>query len=67
MLSDPEKAEYSKELNDLRKFICLRKSEVYVKKQFQMSLKKLTEHGMHCLPGSYTVDVIDLSSTMTSH
>ena len=54
------------ELNDLRKIICLRKSEVYVKKKTNKKLsnvtEKLVEHGIHCLPCSYTNDPIDLSS-----
>ena len=51
------------ELNDLRKSICLRKSEVYVlKKKVSDVFEKLLEHGIHCLPCSYTNGIIDLSS-----
>ena len=50
------------ELNKLRKNICLRKSEVYVKKTVSNIIEKLVEHGIHCLPCSYTNDMIDLSS-----
>ena len=49
------------ELNDLRKIICLRKFEVYVKKVSNVT-EKLVEHSIHCLPYSYTNDVIDISS-----
>ena len=42
------------ELNDLRKIICLRKSEVSVQRTTKFSvIKKLTEHDIHsrdCLP-----------------
>ena len=44
---------------------CLRKSEVYVKKTKKTvsnATEKLVEHGIHCLPCSYTNDVIDISS-----
>ena len=41
----------------------MRKFEVYVKKKTVSSVtEKLVEHGIHCLPCSYTNDVIDLSS-----
>ena len=46
------------ELNDLRKSICLRKSDLLLREfQFVMSLM---EQGIHCLPCSYINDVIDL-------
>ena len=55
------------ELNDLRKIIYLRKSEVYVKKQQKTHkktvsnvIKNLVEYGIHCLSCSYTNDVIDI-------
>ena len=51
---------YNTELNDLRKIICLRKSEVYVKK-VSIVFEKLLEHGIHSLPFSYINDVIELS------
>ena len=59
------------ELNDLRKIVCLTKSEVYVKKTNKKETRKknifivienLVEHGIHYLPCSYTNDIIDLSS-----
>ena len=37
---------YNVELNDLRKIICLRKSEVYVKQKVSDVTEKLVEHGM---------------------
>ena len=47
---------YTSELNDLRKIICLRKSEVSVE---SISVCYVTEksekHGIHCLPCSYTM------------
>ena len=50
------------EINDLRKIICLRKSEVNVKrKQNSINvIEKIVEHGIHCLQCSYTNDSIDL-------
>ena len=51
------------ELNDLRTInICLRKSEVLKKKLFFTVLENFVEHGIHCLPCSYSYDVIDTSS-----
>ena len=56
------KFSFNTELNELRKIICLKNSEVYDKKeQFQMSLK-LYEHCIHCLPCSCKNDVIDILS-----
>ena len=52
------------ELNDLRKIICLKKPEVYVKnkkKTVSNVIGKLVEHDIHCLPCSNTKDVADLS------
>ena len=49
------------ELNGLRIIICLRKSEVTVEKiSVCNDTEKVMEHGIHCLPFSYTNDVIDL-------
>ena len=49
------------ELNDLRISICLRKSEVTVERiSVCNAVEKLMEHGIHCLPCSYTNHVIDL-------
>ena len=49
------------ELNDLRIILCLRKSEVTVERNSVCNvIEKLMEHGIHCLPCSYTNDVIDL-------
>ena len=58
------------ELNDLRKIICLRKTNLCLKeKQFLMFLKKLVEHGIHFLLFSYINDIIRyiIIATMTSH
>ena len=49
------------ELNNLRKIICLRKFEVCKKKGSNV-IDKLVEHGIKCLPCSYTNDVIAISS-----
>ena len=49
------------ELNDLRKIICLRKSEDCLKNSFNV-IENLVEHGIHYLPCSYTIDVINISS-----
>ena len=49
------------ELNDLRKNICLRKSEGSVERiSVYYVIEKLTEHGIHCLPCLYINDVISL-------
>ena len=45
------------ELNDLRKVICLRKSEASVDRNV---IENFTEHGIHFLPCSYTNDVINM-------
>ena len=55
----PEACSDNTELNDLRKNICLRKSEVSVERISVCNVVEiLEEHGIHCLPGSYTSDVI---------
>ena len=42
-------------LNELRNFICLSKSEVSVERISVCDVtKNLIEHGIHCLPCSYT-------------
>ena len=46
------------ELNDLRKIICLRNSEVSVSDSVCYVTESLGEHGIHCLPCSYTNGVI---------
>ena len=52
---------YNKELNDLRKNICDRKSEVSVERNSVChEIEHLMEHGIHCLTCAYTNDVIDL-------
>ena len=50
---------YNMELNE--KIICLRKSEVYVEKVYNV-IEKLMEHGIHCLPFSYRNEIKDHSS-----
>ena len=53
--------QYNMELNDLRIIICLRKSEVTVERISVCNVtEKLLEHGIHSLPCSYTIDIIDL-------
>ena len=49
------------ELIDLTTIICLRKSEVS-DERFSVCnvIEKLMEHGIHCLPCSYTNDAIDM-------
>ena len=50
---------------DERQIICLRKSEVYVKKNettLSNVTEKMVELSIHCLPCSYTNDVINISS-----
>ena len=47
------------ELNDLRKIICLRKSEVSVERISVCSvIENLAEHDIRCLPCICTSDVI---------
>ena len=47
---------------DLRKIICLRKSEVYVERISVCNvIENVEEHGIHCLPCSYTNDIGMLS------
>ena len=56
--------------NDLRKNICLIKSEVYVnKKKGSNIMEKLVEHDINHLPCSYKNDVIDsiIIATMMPH
>ena len=49
------------ELNDLRKIVCLRKSEVSVEIISVCNvIENLAEHGMHYLPCSYTNDLLDM-------
>ena len=49
------------ELNDLRKIICSRKSEITVERISVCNVNEnLEEHGRHYLPCSYTNDVIQI-------
>ena len=49
------------ERNDLRKIICLRKSEVSVVRISVCYItENMVEHGIHCLPCSYINDVINM-------
>ena len=49
------------EVNDPRKMICLRKSEVSVERiPVCNSIENLAEYGIHCLPCSYISDVINM-------
>ena len=51
----------STELIDLRITICLKKSEVSVERiSVYIVVGNLVEHSIHCLPCSYSNDVIDL-------
>ena len=46
------------ELNDLRKNICLRKSEVSVERiSVCNAIENLAEHGINCLPCSWTNNI----------
>ena len=48
-------------LNDLRKIICLRKSESSVVRiSVYNVLENFAEHGIHCRPCFYTGDFIDM-------
>ena len=50
--------------NALSKIICLRKFEVSGERiSICNVIEKLAEHGIHCLPCSYTNDVIDMLSS----
>ena len=49
------------ELNDMRKIIYLRKSEVSVEIISVCNvIENSAQHGMHCLPCSYITDVINM-------
>ena len=51
------------QLNNLRIVICLRKSEMIVERISVCNvIENLMEHGIQCLPCSYTNDIIDISS-----
>ena len=51
---------YNMESNDLRKIICVRKSEVSCERFSVFNVdKKVEEHGIHCLPCTYTNDIIN--------
>ena len=50
---------YNTELDNLRKEIL---KFMFKKKAVSNVIEKLLEHGIHCLPCSYTNDVINLSS-----
>ena len=46
----------------LKKNICVRKSEVSMKRISGFNvIENLMEHGIHCLPSSYTNDVINVT------
>ena len=46
------------ELNKFRKIICLRKSEVSIERISVCNIiENLAEHGIHCLPCSYTNEI----------
>ena len=52
---------FKTELNDLRKIIRLRKSEVFVEKNSVCNVtENLAEHGIYCLPFSSISDVINM-------
>ena len=51
---------YNMELNDLRIITCLRKYRVSVERISICNVEKMAKHGIHCLPCSYTNDVINL-------
>ena len=47
------------EVNGLKENISLRKSEVYVERISVCNvIENLAEHGIHCLPSSYTNGII---------
>ena len=60
---------FHSELNDLRKNVCLRKSDVsYETISVCNIIENFAEHGIHCLPCSYTNDVINVAvKTVTSY
>ena len=56
------------EISDLRKIIRLRKSEVTVERiSVCYDIEKMMEHGIHCLPCSYTNEIIDLLPLQLRH
>ena len=49
---------HNTKLNGLRKFVCLRESKVSVEGiSVCHVIEKLMEHGIHCLPCSYSNDI----------
>ena len=58
---DSSKTKKQNELNDLRKIICLRKSEVSIEKNTVCKVtENQAEHGIHSLPCSYISNVINM-------
>ena len=56
------KTVFNTELHDLRKIICLRKSEVSVERISVCNvIANLAEHGIHCPSCSFSDDVINCS------
>ena len=56
-----DNSDVNTELNDLRKIICLRKSEVSVEMIPVCNfIENLAEDSIYCLPCSYIIDVIDI-------
>ena len=56
----PDHTMRNREFYYLRIIICLRKTE-FLLKEFQCdAIENLVEHGVHCLPCSYTNDVINM-------
>ena len=52
---------YIIELNDLRKIVCLRKFAILVERiSVCIVIENLAEHGIHCMPCSNLIDVIDM-------
>ena len=53
---------FKKELNALKKYLFEKNLKFMLKKAVSNIIEKLVEHGIHCLPCSYTKDIIDLSA-----
>ena len=61
----PSKFNLNTELNDLRKMICLRKTQVSVERiSVYKIIESLVQHGRHCLPCSTKFSMTILSAML---
>ena len=60
--NNPHCKTYNTELNNLRKIIFENLTFLLKEFQFFYVIEKLAEHGIHCMPSCYTIDLIDILS-----